>query len=68
MSCCALDSTTQWRLKRYKSQLECPGSDIPVQSTVFQSVHSTHGAHCSSKEVETDGHTQGIRIHQHLDD
>ena len=40
-------------------QISCPGSDIPVHSTVFQSVHCTHGAHCSSKGVETDGHTQG---------
>ena len=40
-------------------QISCPGSDIPVQSTVFRSVHCTHGAHCSSKGVETDGHTQG---------
>ena len=39
--------------------MSCPGSDIPVQSTVFRSVHCTHGAHCSSKGVETDGHTQG---------
>ena len=40
-------------------QISCPGSDIPVQSTVFWSVHCTHGAHCSSKGVETDGHRQG---------
>ena len=40
-------------------QMSCPVSDIPVQSTVFRSVHCTHGAHCSSKGVETDGHTQG---------
>ena len=40
-------------------QISCPGSDIPVQSTVFRSVHCTHGAHCSSKGVETDSHTQG---------
>ena len=40
-------------------QISCPGLDIPVQRTVFRSVHCTHGAHCSSKRVETDGHTQG---------
>ena len=40
-------------------QISCPGSDIPVQSTVFQSVHCTQGSHCSSKGVATDGHTQG---------
>ena len=45
--------------------MSCPVSDIPVQSTVFRSVHCTH---CSSKGVETDGHTQGIIIHQYLDD
>ena len=27
--------------------------------SVFWSVHCTHGSHCSSKGVETDGHTQG---------
>ena len=35
-----------------------PGSDIPIQSTSFRSVHSTHGVHCSSKGGETDGCTQ----------
>ena len=40
-------------------QISCPGLHIPVQSTVFRSVHCTHGAHCSSKGVEADGHTQG---------
>ena len=49
-------------------QMSCPGSDIPVQSTVFRAVHCTHGAHCSSKGVETDGHRKGIIIHQYLGD
>ena len=40
-------------------EISCPGSDIPVQSTAFRSVHSTHGVHCSSRGVKTDGHTQG---------
>ena len=40
-------------------EVSCPGSDIPVQSTVFRCVHCTHGGHCSSKGVETDGHAQG---------
>ena len=40
-------------------QISCPGSDIPDQSTVFRSVHWNHVAHCSSKGVETDGHTHG---------
>ena len=43
------------------SEISCPGSDIPVQSTAFWSVHSTHGLYCSSKAVETDGHTQGYK-------
>ena len=41
------------------SEISCPGSDIPIQSTAFRSVHSTHGVHCSSKGGKTDGHTQG---------
>ena len=43
------------------SEISCPGSDIPVQSTAFRSVHSTHGVRCGSKGVETDGHTQGYK-------
>ena len=43
------------------SEILCPGSDIPIQSSVFQSVHSTLGVHCSSKGGETDGHTQGCK-------
>ena len=43
------------------SQISCPGSDIPIQSSAFRSVHSTLGVHCSSKGGETDGHTQGYK-------
>ena len=43
------------------SKISCPGSDIPIQSTAFRSVHSTLGVHCSSKEGDTDGHTQGYK-------
>ena len=43
------------------SQISCPRSDIPVQSTAFWSVHSTLGVHCCSKGGETDGHTQGYK-------
>ena len=43
------------------SQISCPGSDLPVQSSAFRSVHSTLGVHCSSKRGETDGHTQGYK-------
>ena len=43
------------------SQISCPGSDIPVQSSAFWSVHSTYGIHGSSKGGEADGHTQGYK-------
>ena len=43
------------------SQISCPRSDIPVQSSVFWSVHSTYGVHCDSKGGETDGHSQGYK-------
>ena len=42
-----------------QTQISCPGSDIPIQSTAFQSVHS--GVYCSSKGGEIDGHTQGYK-------
>ena len=42
-------------------EISCPGSDIPVQSSAFQSVNSTLGVHCSSKGGETDGHTRGYK-------
>ena len=43
------------------SEISCPGSDVPIQSTGLWSVHSTLGVHCSSKGGETDGHTQGYK-------
>ena len=43
------------------SEILCPGSDIPIQSTALWSVHSTLGVHCSGKGGETDGHTQGYK-------
>ena len=43
------------------SQISCPGSDLPIQSTALWSVHSTHGVHCISKGGETDGHSQGYK-------
>ena len=42
-------------------EISCPRSDIPIQSTTFQSVHSTLGVYSSSKGGETDGHTQGYK-------
>ena len=42
-------------------EISFSGSDIPIQSTAFRSVNSTHGVHCSSKGGETDGHTQGYK-------
>ena len=50
------------------SEISCPRADIPVQSTVFRSVHCTHGAHCKSKGIETDVHIQGCKNPQYLDD
>ena len=43
------------------SKILCPGSDIPIQSSAFRSVHSTLGVHCSSKGGETNGHTKGYK-------
>ena len=43
------------------SQISCPGSDLPIQSTALWSVHSTHGVHCVSKGGEADGHSQGYK-------
>ena len=43
------------------SEISCPGSDIPIQSSAFRSVHSTLGVYCCSKGGETDGHTQGYK-------
>ena len=43
------------------SEISCPGSDIPIQSTALWSVHGTLGVHCGSKVGETDGHTQGYK-------
>ena len=37
------------------------GSDVAIQGTAFQSIHSTLGVHCSSKGGETDGYTQGYK-------
>ena len=42
-------------------KISCPGSDIPVQSTAFRSVHRTLGVHCGSNGGKTDGHTQGYK-------
>ena len=43
------------------SEISCPGSDISIQSTAFQFVHSTLGVHCSSKGGETDDYTKGYK-------
>ena len=46
------------------SEILCPGSDIPIQSTAFRSVHSTLGVHCSGKGGEKlMAIHKGIRIH-----
>ena len=43
------------------SEISCPGTDIPIQSTAIRSVHSTLGVHCDSKGGETDGHPKGYK-------
>ena len=50
------------------SEISCQGLDIPVQGTAIRFVHSTHGVHCSRKEVRLMAIHKGIRIHQYLDD
>ena len=50
------------------SRISCPGSDIPVQSSAFWSVHSPYGVHCDSKGGKLMAIHKGIRIHQYLDD
>ena len=42
-------------------EISCPGSDIPIQSTGFRSVHSTLGVYCNSKGGESDGYTKGYK-------
>ena len=48
-------------------QISCPGSGIPVQSTVFRSVHCTHGSNCSNKKLKLMAVHKGIITHQYLD-
>ena len=43
------------------SEISCPGSDLPIQSTAIRFVHNTHGVHCNSKGGEADSHTQGYK-------
>ena len=42
-------------------KISYPGPDLPIQSSAFWSVRSTHGVHCVSKGGEADGHTQGYK-------
>ena len=50
------------------SEISCPGSDIPIQSTGLWSVHSTLEFTVVAKEVKLMAIHKGIRIHQYLDD
>ena len=50
------------------SEISCPGSDIPIQSSAFRSVHSSLGVHCNNKEVKLMAIHKDIGIHQKLDD
>ena len=43
------------------SEISLTGSDIPIQSTAFRSVHSTLGVYGNSKGGATDGYTQGYK-------
>ena len=48
-------------------QISCPGSDIPVQSTVFQSVTAPMELTVVAKELKLMAIYKGIIIHQYLD-
>ena len=43
------------------SQISCPGSDLPVQSTSLWPLNSSYGVHCNSQGSETDGYKQGYK-------
>ena len=49
-------------------EISCPGSDIPIQSSAFRSVHSTLGVNFNNKEVKLMAIHKDIGIHQYLDD
>ena len=49
------------------SEIPFPGSDIPVQSIAFWSVHSTLGFTVVANEVKMMAIHKGIKIHQYLD-
>ena len=44
-----------------------PGSVLPVQSPTLWSVHSTYRVHSGGQRGQTDGLTEGYKIHQYLD-
>ena len=48
---CLLPSTRTGTVQEV-SEISCPGSDIPIQSSAFRSVRSTLGIHCNNKEVK----------------
>ena len=43
------------------SQISCPGSDLPVQSTTFWPLNGSYGVHCNSQGSKTDGYKQGYK-------
>ena len=49
---------THTRAVQEVSQISCPESILPVQSSALWSVHSTLRVHCDSKGGKTNGHTQ----------
>ena len=49
-------------------EISHPRSGVPVLGPTIRFVHSTFGVHRDTKAGEMDGHTQGLRSHQYLDD
>ena len=43
------------------SQISCPGSDLPVQSTALWPLNGPYGVHCNSQGSKTDGYKQGYK-------
>ena len=43
------------------SQISCPRSDLPVQSTTIWPLNSSYGVHCNSQRSKTDGYKQGYK-------
>ena len=42
-------------------EISRPGTDLSVQSSPFQFIHSSHGVHCHSKGGKAYGHSEGYK-------